>query len=95
MTPDTHGQEVGNQAPPERIVGQPFNPYKLFPGILIPEPICKYKGLSHGAKVIYGRLCRYAGENGEAYPGIPTLGAETGMSETLASRIPRRLGRVT
>ena len=84
MTPDTRGQEVGNQAPPQRTVGQPFNPYKLFPGILIPEPICKYKGLSLGAKMIYGRLCRYAGENGVAYPGISTLGAEIGIGETQA-----------
>jgi hypothetical protein len=46
VTPGLQGQELGNQAPHERIVGQHFNPYKLFPGILIPEALCKYKGLS-------------------------------------------------
>ena len=34
---------------PENVVGQPFNPYKRFTGIFIPEPICKYKGLSPAA----------------------------------------------
>jgi Helix-turn-helix domain len=82
VTPGLQGRELGNQAPNERIVGQPFNPYKLFPGILIPEPVCKYKGLSPGAKLIYGRLIRYAGENGAAYPSISTLGSEIGIGET-------------
>lgn len=82
MTPGLQGQELGNQAPHERTVGQPFNPYKLFPGILIPEPVCKYKGLSPGAKMVYGRLCRYAGESGSAYPSVSTLGAEIGIGET-------------
>src|SRR5882672_8038799 len=70
-----------DSAPP---LGQRFNPFKRFTGAFIPEPICKYRGLSQGAKVIYGRLCRYAGENGDAYPAIPTLADETGMSETQA-----------
>jgi hypothetical protein len=49
-------------------VGERFNPYQRFPGIFIPEPICMFRGLSPGAKLVYGRLCRYAGENGEVYP---------------------------
>ena len=83
MTPDPQGQAPGNQAP-ERVIGQPFNPYKLCPGSLIPEPICRYRGLSPGAKLIYGRLYRYAGKNGAAFPGIATLAEETGLGETQA-----------
>jgi len=63
-------------------IGQVFNPYRRFPGTFIPEQICKYKGLSPGAKLVYGRLCRYAGKNGAAYPALNTLGAETGLGET-------------
>jgi hypothetical protein len=66
--------------------GQPFNPYKLYFGSFIPEPICKYRGLSPGAKVIFGRLYRYAGEDGSAFPAVPTLADETGIGETQARK---------
>ena len=83
MTTDSKGQVRGNQTLDLR-VGQPFNPYKLYCGSFIPEPISKYRGLSPGAKVIYGRLCRYAGEDGSAFPAVPTLADETGIGETQA-----------
>lgn len=60
--------------------GERFNPYKQFHGIFIPEQIVRYQGISAGAKLIYGRLCRYAGENGLAYPAVATLGVEVGLS---------------
>jgi hypothetical protein len=72
-------------------VGQPFNPYKLFTGIFIPEAICKYSGISAGAKIVYGRLCRFAGEDGKAYPAVPTLGLELGISGKQARRYVREL----
>jgi Helix-turn-helix domain len=72
-------------------VGQRFNPYKRFLGIVIPEPVCKYRGVSLGAKLVYGRLCRYAGENGDAYPSVPTLGRELGISGKQARRYLREL----
>jgi hypothetical protein len=87
MTPDRSQQSNGSLPS----IGQPFNPYKRFNGAFIPEAICKYKGVSPGAKLVYGRLCRYAGEDGATYPAIPTLAAETGMSETQARRYIREL----
>src|SRR5438105_2445720 len=42
-------------------IGERFNPQKRFCGSYVPEAIYKYRGLSPGAKLIYGRLCRYAG----------------------------------
>ena len=57
-------------------VGDRFNPFRLFRGVLIPEAICRYEDLSPGAKLCYGRLVRYAGENGECYPSVRTLAAE-------------------
>jgi hypothetical protein len=61
-------------------VGQPFNPFRLFNGIFIPEGLVPAKCVSPGAKLAYGRLVRYAGQDGECYPAVPTLAAEIGVS---------------
>jgi hypothetical protein len=37
-------------------VGDPFNPFRLFNGIFIPEALVRESGISVGAKVTYGRL---------------------------------------
>jgi hypothetical protein len=63
----------------------------MFTGVFIPEPICKYGGISLGAKMVYGRFCRYAGASGEAYPSIATMGAELGISGKQARRYVREL----
>jgi hypothetical protein len=65
-------------------VGQPFNPYKLFTGLFVPECLARYRELSCGAKLVYGRLARYAGENGECWPAMETVGSELGMGRTQA-----------
>lgn len=67
-------------------IGEPFNPYRLFHGVFIPNSLLKYKGISHGAKLCYGRLSQYAGENGYAYPSYKTLANELGMSKRTAIR---------
>jgi hypothetical protein len=72
-------------------IGQRFNPYKLFTGIFIPEAIARYRGISLGAKLVYGRLCRYAGKDGDAYPSIGALGKEVGLSETQARAYVKEL----
>lgn len=58
-----------------------INPYKKFNGIHIPEGITKIpiSKLSHGAKICYGRLARYAGANGLCLPRIKTLAEEIGV----------------
>lgn len=71
--------------------GEPFNPYRRYPGALIPEPIYKYRGLSPGAKVMYGRLCRYGGEDGKVFPAIATLGEELGIGSTQARQYVHEL----
>jgi hypothetical protein len=76
---DSTGHQLSGLRP-----GDPFNPFKLFNGSFIPEAVSRYRGLSPGAKLIYGRLYRYAGEDGSAFPGVPTLAAETGLGETQA-----------
>ena len=61
-------------------VGQPFNPFKLFNGIYIPEALVRAKGISPGAKLTYGRLTRYAGQDGNCHPSVPTLASEIATS---------------
>jgi hypothetical protein len=61
-------------------IGQPFNPFGLFNGIWIAEALLREKGISPGAKLVYGRLARYAGPDGNCYPAVPTLAAEIAMS---------------
>jgi hypothetical protein len=61
-------------------IGQPFNPFGLFVGIFIPDALVRTTGISAGAKLTYGRLARYAGQDGNCYPAVPTLASEIGMS---------------
>ena len=72
-------------------MGELFNPYKLFHGIFIPEALVRFRGVSPGAKLAYGRLVRYGGEDGECYPGVETLGREIGVKKRHVLR--RHLGR--
>ena len=68
--------------------GERFNPYKTFHGLFIPEAIAELptQQLSQGAKIAYGRLCRYAGKDGNAYPKISTLAQQIGCVERQASK---------
>lgn len=81
MSSKEKAQPIKNMVPTLRI-GQPFNPYKLFTGIFIPEALVRYRGLSPGGKLVYGRFARYAGEDGGCWPAIPTLAAEIGIGTT-------------
>ena len=62
-------------------VGEVYNPYKLFVGLHIPNAVAQLTTLTPGAKLCYGRLSQYAGENGEAYPAHSTLAKEIGVSK--------------
>lgn len=62
-------------------VGQVFNPYRTFTGIFIPDGLCRSRDVPNGSKIVYGRLARYAGESGEAFPSVRTMADEIGMSE--------------
>jgi hypothetical protein len=62
--------------------GQRFNPFGLFTGVWIPDFISMDKDLSLLAKFTYGRLLRYAGKNGMAWPAQETLAEEIGRGAT-------------
>ena len=72
-------------------LGQPFNPWRLFHGIFLPEALLGYPNLQPGAKLCYGRLSRYAGQAGECWPAVSTLAKELGVSTRQAKYYLREL----
>lgn len=56
-----------------------INPFKLFNGSFVPEWLMTTSVVSSNAKIIYARLCRYAGENGRCYPKLDELADEVGL----------------
>jgi hypothetical protein len=73
--------------------GEPFNPYRMFNGLYIPEGLARCPWISPGAKLAWGRLARYAGEDGLCYPTVKTLAAEIGMGGRQARRYLGELER--
>lgn len=61
--------------------GEAFNPFRMFTGLFIPEALARCPWISAGAKLVWGRLARYAGADGRCYPTVKTLGAEIGIGE--------------
>lgn len=61
------------------VEGQRFNPYKLFTGVFIPIALLRYGGIGLPAKVMWGRLAMFAGEDGRCYPKQETLADELGL----------------
>ena len=73
--------------------GDVFNPYKLFIVSCIPSWLECRTDVSWTAKGLYGRLCRYAGENGDARPFIKSLAREIGVSRSVIDRAIAELKR--
>lgn len=57
----------------------------------VPNHIAQSKELSLGAKLCYGRLVQYIGNNQYCYPSYATLGQELGISERQAKRYVKEL----
>lgn len=52
----------------------------------IPNDILRRKDLSHGAKLVCARLIQYAGKGNQAFPKLPKLAEEVGMSARAVQR---------
>jgi len=65
--------------------GVEYCPYKLLIAAPIPWSLVRLD-LRPCAKLLYGRLVTYAGQDGACYPSVPTLGREMGWSERKVSR---------
>ena len=74
-------------------IGQPFNPFRLFTGIFIPDGMVRSTSISPGAKLTYARLTRYAGQDGKCYPAVETLATEIALSARQAQRYLAELER--
>jgi hypothetical protein len=79
----THGACAGGDV---LITGEAFSPFRIFRGLFVPEALARFGGISQGAKLAWGRLARYAGQNGECFPAMETLGVELGVTERQARR---------
>lgn len=71
--------------------GEIYNPFRVFNGSFIPNAVLKCRDLSATAKLVFGRLCQYAGEDGEAFPSYSTLGREVGVERRQTIRAVREL----
>lgn len=60
--------------------GEPYSPYRLFLCAFVPLPIMGMPDLSAGAKLLFGRLALYAGQNTKCYPGLSRLATDLGAS---------------
>lgn len=69
------------------------NPKSHAPAIYIPCWLSQVsvKLLSHGAKLIYGRLSQWCDETGQAYRSAPQLAEELGMCESSVKKYQKEL----
>jgi biotin operon repressor len=74
-------------------VGAPFNPYKIFQGVLAPYWILEHKGIGSGAKLCYNRLLGFAGKDARFCPSLERLGTSLGVSERQARDYVKELER--
>lgn len=63
-----------------------YNPFRSFVGSFIPNWLLKRTEITSGAKLVFARLCQYAGESGECFPLQQTISEETGISLSMVKR---------
>lgn len=64
-----------------------FNPKRMFTGAYTPNWLLRRKEVTMSAKVLYGRLIQYCNPEGVAFPKIPELAEEVGLSERQVGRV--------
>ena len=73
------------------VPGDAYNPWRMFNGCFIPNAVLRCPELSARAKLVFGRLCQYAGENGEAFPSYRSLAREVGVERRCAMKAVKEL----
>lgn len=69
----------------------PFNPYKQFNGVFIPEALLGMRAISPAAKLLYGQLSRRAGQDGNAYLSYGSLARDLGFSVRHVKKVAKEL----
>lgn len=57
-----------------------FNPFRLFNGAFVPNWLLEREEVSPGAKLLYGRLCQFAGRDGHCYPRQEVISESLGIN---------------
>jgi hypothetical protein len=65
----------------------------MFSGVLVPDELVRYRGLSPMAKILWARLARYARDSGSVFPAVSTLARELGVSTRQIQRALASLER--
>lgn len=68
-----------------------INPYKTQLGSFLPNGIMTLTTIGSTGKLIYGRLCQFAGEKGYCWPAISTLAFAIGCSKTTVKKAIKEL----
>ena len=61
-------------------IGDYINPYKLFIGSFVPNWLSRRTEVSSTDKLVYAKLCQYAGKDGKCYPSQERLSEDLGFS---------------
>jgi predicted transcriptional regulator len=72
-------------SPPEN--GTVFNPFKVFYGNMIPDPVFNHPGLSWSEKCLFALLLRRSGKNGNCFPSKASLAKDMNLSERSINRM--------
>ncbi|MBN2120686.1 MAG: helix-turn-helix domain-containing protein [Candidatus Omnitrophica bacterium] len=73
------------------IIGEKFNPWKMFVGSFIPNVLMQSKEVTATEKLCWARLAQYAGKEGKCFPAQEELAKKLGISEAQVKRIIKSL----
>ena len=68
-----------------------INPYMMFTGSFLPNWLLERNELNSTDKLVYARLCQFAGKNGTCFPRQDTLAEKVGMSENSVKKSLNKL----
>lgn len=63
-----------------------YNPWMQFHGGFVPNWLLMREEVSANAKLVFARLCQYAGKDGECYPAQGTIAKEVGLAKRTLQR---------
>jgi len=71
-----------------------INPHKMFIGCFIPNWLARCENISSSEKIVYARLCQFAGKDGECFPRQETIAVEVGLKVDAVNKIIKRLAEL-